>query len=428
MTLDAAHKIDAGDEARVEISLIKFYAARVLHDVIDRAIQVHGALGVTDDTPLEQMYVHGARRAASTTARTRCTAWSSRGGSSRSSRKAGRGGSGEPAGDAGGAAGRRAAGVRLRARRERRCRSRARARCSSAPLRLRRPVPARAHERGALVREAARARRRHHLASRRRGRRESNDPRFAPGDPVVGQLGWQDYAVARGGIAARRSTGARRRSRRTCTCSARPVSPPTSASLDVGRPRPGDTVVVSGAAGAVGQIAGQLAKIAGCRDGRHRGRRRRKPTIFASSSATTRRSTTRARTSRAALARPARTGVDVYFDNVGGEISAAVHRRLALGARIVDLRAGLAYNAERPRTRLPPAPADRLPRTDGGVPGQRLRASLRRGGAATRRLADRRQAPLQRDVTEGLENAPQAFIGMLQGENRGKALVKVRGS
>ena len=45
MTLDAAHKIDAGDEARVEISVIKFYAARVLHDVIDRAIQVHGALG-----------------------------------------------------------------------------------------------------------------------------------------------------------------------------------------------------------------------------------------------------------------------------------------------------------------------------------------------------------------------------------------------
>jgi acyl-CoA dehydrogenase len=55
MTLDAAHKIDAGDEARVEISLIKFYAARVLNDVIDRAIQVHGALGLTDGTPLAQM-------------------------------------------------------------------------------------------------------------------------------------------------------------------------------------------------------------------------------------------------------------------------------------------------------------------------------------------------------------------------------------
>jgi len=55
MTLDAAHKIDAGDEARVEVSIIKFYAARVLNEVIDRAIQVHGARGLTDETPLAVM-------------------------------------------------------------------------------------------------------------------------------------------------------------------------------------------------------------------------------------------------------------------------------------------------------------------------------------------------------------------------------------
>jgi acyl-CoA dehydrogenase len=63
MTLDTAHKIDQGDEARVEISVIKFYAARVLNEVVDRAIQVHGALGLTDDTPLARMYVNarGAR-------------------------------------------------------------------------------------------------------------------------------------------------------------------------------------------------------------------------------------------------------------------------------------------------------------------------------------------------------------------------------
>ena len=54
-TLDAAHKIDGGDEARVEISAIKFFAARVLQDVIDRAIQVHGARGLTDETPLAKM-------------------------------------------------------------------------------------------------------------------------------------------------------------------------------------------------------------------------------------------------------------------------------------------------------------------------------------------------------------------------------------
>jgi len=56
MTLDAAQAINAGGEARVEIALIKFWGARMLHNVIDRAIQVHGALGVTGDTPLEFMY------------------------------------------------------------------------------------------------------------------------------------------------------------------------------------------------------------------------------------------------------------------------------------------------------------------------------------------------------------------------------------
>jgi len=56
MTLNAAWKLDRGDDARIEISLIKFYGARVLHDVIDRAIQVHGALGYSKDTPLEMFY------------------------------------------------------------------------------------------------------------------------------------------------------------------------------------------------------------------------------------------------------------------------------------------------------------------------------------------------------------------------------------
>ena len=55
LTLDAAHKIDRGDDARVEISLVKFYAARVLGEVIDRAIQVHGSLGLTGHTPLATM-------------------------------------------------------------------------------------------------------------------------------------------------------------------------------------------------------------------------------------------------------------------------------------------------------------------------------------------------------------------------------------
>jgi alkylation response protein AidB-like acyl-CoA dehydrogenase len=57
LTLDAARKIDAGDDARVEISLLKFYAADALSRVIDRAVQVHGALGLTDRSPLSHMYL-----------------------------------------------------------------------------------------------------------------------------------------------------------------------------------------------------------------------------------------------------------------------------------------------------------------------------------------------------------------------------------
>jgi alkylation response protein AidB-like acyl-CoA dehydrogenase len=56
MTLDAARVLDEGGEARVEISLIKFWGARMLHNVVDRAIQVHGGLGVSADSPLDRMY------------------------------------------------------------------------------------------------------------------------------------------------------------------------------------------------------------------------------------------------------------------------------------------------------------------------------------------------------------------------------------
>src|SRR3989442_3813714 len=93
---------------------------------------------------------------------------------------------------------------------------------------------------------------------------ESKDPRFSPGDLVVGQLGWQEYATARAG---------------TLRQVPAVLEPPTLALhaigltgftayfglFDIGKPRPGDTVVVSGAAGAVGQIAGQLARLPGCR-------------------------------------------------------------------------------------------------------------------------------------------------------------------
>ena len=99
---------------------------------------------------------------------------------------------------------------------------------------------------------------------------------------------------------------------------------------------------------------------------------------------------------RASLKEACPDGVDVYFDNVGGEISAAVHGRLNVGARIVICGQVSQYNAVRARAELPPRAADRLPREDAGLPRQRLRAPLRRGGAPARALGRRGQAAVAR--------------------------------
>jgi NADPH-dependent curcumin reductase CurA len=247
---------------------------------------------------------------------------------------------------------------------------------------------------------------------------ESNDGRFAPGDIVVGQLGWQEYAVTRAGSLRQVPPG---------------LEPITLALhvlggtgltayfglFDVGKPRPGDTVVVSGAAGAVGQIVGQLAKLAGCRTVGIAGgpdKARELEELYRYDVAIDYKDSLEAlRDER----------VDVYFDNVGGQISQAVHRRLNVGARIVICGQVSQYNEQRPLPTFHPAQlivfrarmegflvTDYAARFDEAVP--RLAHWVASGDLHWRE-----------DVTEGLENAPRAFIGMLNGANRGKALVKV---
>jgi len=116
--------------------------------------------------------------------------------------------------------------------------------------------------------------------------------------------------------------------------------------LDIGRPEPGQTVVVSGAAGAVGQIVGQIAKLKGARAIGDRGWRRKNVVTCSSSSASTRRSITSRRTVPAALRETCPDGIDVYFDNVGGEIldrRAGPPRRA--NARVVICGAVSQYNS-----------------------------------------------------------------------------------
>ena len=249
---------------------------------------------------------------------------------------------------------------------------------------------------------------------------ESNDARFAAGDLVVGQLGWQEFAVARAGAVRR----------------VPPEVQPATLALhvlgatgftayfglfDVGRPRAGDTVVVSAAHGAVGQVAGQLAKLAGCRAVGIAGgpdKARELTELYRYDVAVDYRNEDVAGALRD-------EHVDVYFDNVGGEISQAVHRRLNVGARIAICGQVSQYNATRPQPTF--------------HPGQLIVFRARMQGFLVSDYASRFDEALRRlgrwvasgalrwreDVTAGLENAPRAFISMLNGENRGKTLVKV---
>ncbi len=254
---------------------------------------------------------------------------------------------------------------------------------------------------------------------------ESRDGRFNPGDTVVGQLGWQDYAVARGGTLRKLDAA---------------LAPPQTALhvlgatgltayfglFDIGRPKPGDAVVVSAASGAVGQIVGQLAKIAGCG-----------PVVGLAGSPEKVADLTelygydlgidyKRDDVNAALKEACPNGVDVYFDNVGGSLSETIFRRLALNARVPICGQVSQYNLAEPelaprnlsflivfRARLEGfLVSDYVHRFPEGL--QRLGRWLGEGKLAYRE-----------DVTEGLENAPAAFIGMLRGENRGKTLVRV---
>jgi NADPH:quinone reductase len=249
---------------------------------------------------------------------------------------------------------------------------------------------------------------------------ESSEGRFEAQQLVVGQLGWQEYAVARAG-ALRRVP--------------QELQPPTLALhavgatgftayfglFDVGRPRAGDTVVVSGAAGAVGQIAGQLAKLSGCRSVGIAGgpeKLRDLRDTYGYDRAIDYKSADVADELR-------HENVDVYFDNVGGEISQAVHRRLNIGARIVVCGQISQYNEERPQPTFHPG---LLIVFRARMEGFLVSDFASRYDEAARRLGRwvaRGDLRWREDVTDGLENAPRAFIGMLNGANRGKALVKV---
>ncbi len=255
----------------------------------------------------------------------------------------------------------------------------------------------------------------------------SNAPGLAVGDLVEGRTGWQDFAVA--DPKALRKLD--------------PMGPPPSTALgvlgmpgmtawcglgNIGLPKPGETVVVAAASGAVGSMVGQIAKLRGARAVGIAG--------GAAKCDHVRRLgfddciDHRAPDMAAQLAAACPKGIDVYFENVGGAVFDAVLPQLNPFARVPVCGLIANYNLTEP------------------VPGPDRSVALMRAVLTKRLLvrgfivfdfASQQHAFLQEagpwlaegkikhreDVTEGLENAPRAFIGMLRGANFGKTLVRV---
>ncbi len=253
----------------------------------------------------------------------------------------------------------------------------------------------------------------------------SKNPKFAVGDIVVGSNGWQDYAV---------SSGAGLRELDPA------VAPVTTALgvlgmpgmtayfglLEIGQPKPGETVVVAAASGAVGSVVGQIAKIRGCRaigiaGGADKCRFVMDTLGFDACV------DHRASDFYEVLAAACPAGIDVYFENVGGAVQQTVWPLLNDFARVPVCGLIAQYNLATP------------------MPGPDMFTVLRkrltlRGfivtDFATKQADFLREAgdwvrsgrlKYREDIVEGLENAPTAFLGLLRGKNFGKLLVRVAG-
>ncbi len=237
----------------------------------------------------------------------------------------------------------------------------------------------------------------------------SNTDEYEAGQLLFGFTGWQDYVLASSANGYRALP---------------PGVPPTLALslfgvtgmtayfglIDVGRVKEGDVVVVSGAAGATGSTVGQIAKIKGAKKVIGIAGGPQKCAQSSTSSASTRRSTTRATTSPSALHEAAPDGIDLYFDNVGGEILDACLAQLALRGRIVLCGAISGYNdrgaARTGELRQP----DHQARAHGGLFDPRLLRPARRGPRRDRALARRRQDQVLRARRRG----PRACAGRAQ--------------
>jgi NADPH-dependent curcumin reductase CurA len=252
----------------------------------------------------------------------------------------------------------------------------------------------------------------------------SNDPSLAVGDTVVGVTGVQDYAIAK----AKDLTKVDPRLAplpRYLGALGMPGLTAYFGLLDIGQPKEGETVVVSAAAGAVGAVTGQIAKIKGCRvigiaGGPDKCRYVVEDLGFDAAI------DYKSEEVRAALARHCPKGIDIYFDNVGGEILDIVLLMLARRARVIICGAISQYNnpesIQGPRNYLSLlvnhalmegfVVFDYAPRHPEGM--QALAGWMLAGKLKARE-----------DIVEGLETFPDTLQKLFRGENFGKLVIKV---
>jgi NADPH:quinone reductase len=255
---------------------------------------------------------------------------------------------------------------------------------------------------------------------------ESNNPTFDNGDIVTGMFGWQEYAVSDG-------QGVRK---------VDPALAPISTSLgilgmpgltayfgllDICNPQPGETVVVSGAAGAVGSLVGQIAKIKGCRAIGIAGGDDKIAYITGELGFDGAFNYKAVDDYVTKLQELCPSGIDVYFDNVGGEITDAVLRLINTKARISICGQISQYNLEKlemgPRIVL-----TSLLVKQAKAEGFLVFQFADKYPQALKQMADwltTGQLKYREDVEEGIENTPRAFMAMLSGRNTGKQLVRV---
>ena len=253
---------------------------------------------------------------------------------------------------------------------------------------------------------------------------ESRTPEVAVGDIVEGSLGWQEYAVARPGQLRKVDPGLAPISTALGVLGM-PGMTAYFGFLDVGKPEVGDTVVVSAASGAVGQVVGQIARIMGCRVVGTAGSDE-KVDFIVNELGFDAGINYKSEDVDAALAAACPNGIDVYFDNVGGFVTDAVMQQINVHARISVCGQISQYNLAEPE--LAPRSMGLLIQKQARMEGFLVFNFAHRHEHARQRMAEwirSGELRYKEDVVEGLENAPQAFIGMMTGENFGKLLVKV---